>query len=502
MNYQPMSCKGCPHEEICPHYKNMILTVDAGKCGIRPLVKKQYVTISEAEQSLEENFRLAVESDEPGIKLIIAQTGLGKTNTYLHYLKQTEQKFIIAAPTHKLIRELYQKAIAIGVTDILCMPEIPELSSNLKNELMHLYHIGAGKISLNHLREVYLHMKPDDEDYHKLRDYFTVLDKAKNFDGHILMTHERFLYLSQKSVLLENRKVIIDEDILTTAFSTVTVNNSDIKKALSIDYFGSKEKQRMLEILSGDKFQKYPDKAEIFLMENELPDQFDEIETNIFDLLNAKVLVNDGILTTFIKVKPFPANNVIIMSATANPDIYKWLMYVPVHVYHCKQAKYIGRLIQYTNSSYSRKKLTTDDNHEQLISDIKHIIGNNTAITFKCCEESFHTKYHYGAIEGLNILEGKDIAVIGLPNMDKTVYKLYGMLVGADPYQETWKYKKIQYHEYEFYLNTFSDYRLRTIQLWMIESHLEQAVGRARLLRHDCTVTVFARFPVDQAEIE
>ena len=75
------------------------------------------------------------------------------------------------------------------------------------------------------------------------------------------------------------------------------------------------------------------------------------------------------------------------------------------------------------------------------------------------------------------------------------------MLIGADPYQETWKYKKIKYRGYEFYLNTFSDYRLRTIQLWMIASHLEQAVGRARLLRHDCTVTVFARFPIDQAEI-
>ncbi|MBR4319016.1 MAG: hypothetical protein IKP69_03065, partial [Oscillospiraceae bacterium] len=139
MNYQPMSCKGCPYEETCPHYKNMILTVDAGKCGIRPLVKKQYVSVSEAEQSLKENFRQAVESDEPGIKLIIAQTGLGKTNTYLHYLKQTEQKFIIAAPTHKLIRELYRKALAIGVTDILCMPEMPELSPQLKQKSAFLF---------------------------------------------------------------------------------------------------------------------------------------------------------------------------------------------------------------------------------------------------------------------------------------------------------------------------------------------------------------------------
>lgn len=40
------------------------------------------------------------------------------------------------------------------------------------------------------------------------------------------------------------------------------------------------------------------------------------------------------------------------------------------------------------------------------------------------------------------------------------------------------------------------------IQLWMLESLLEQAVGRARLLRYNGTVKVFARFPIDQAIIE
>jgi hypothetical protein len=33
----------------------------------------------------------------------------------------------------------------------------------------------------------------------------------------------------------------------------------------------------------------------------------------------------------------------------------------------------------------------------------------------------------------------------------------------------------------------------------MIESDLEQAVGRARLLRYDCTVNLFSNFPLRQA---
>ena len=479
----------------------MILTVDAGKCGIRQLQKKEYVSVEEAEASLAYHFEAAVELKTEGIKLIIAQTGLGKTNTYLHYLLHAKQRFLIAVPTHKLIREIYEKAQSIGVGNIVCMPEMPELSDELREDISHLYHIGAGQISLKRLRLMFAGMKSDHPDYSRLKDFFHKLDAADSFDGHILMTHERFLYLHEDSPLLKNRTVIIDEDILNTAFSTITVSCDDIKKGLTMDFFGEKEKSRMREILNGDMYQRYHTKAGVYLIEEDLPKQFDEIETNILDLLNAKVLVKYDNAVTFIKAKPFPTYQVIIMSATANPELYRWLMYVPIEVFKCKQARYMGTLRQYTNSSYSRKKLINDQNQEDLIQKVKSIIGEQNVITFQCCENVFHTKYHYGAIEGLNALEGQDIAVIGLPNTDEKVYKLYGMLIGVDPYKESWKYKRIQYNGYEFYLNTFSNYRLRTIQLWMIESHLEQAVGRARLLRHPCNVTVFARFPIDQAEI-
>ena len=79
-------------------------------------------------------------------------------------------------------------------------------------------------------------------------------------------------------------------------------------------------------------------------MEEGIPDQLDEIQTNILDLLNAKVIVKSDDNIIFIKTKYFPTYNVIIMSATVNPDLYKWLMYVPVETYQCKQAQYMGKL--------------------------------------------------------------------------------------------------------------------------------------------------------------
>ena len=42
---------------------------------------------------------------------------------------------------------------------------------------------------------------------------------------------------------------------------------------------------------------------------------------------------------------------------------------------------------------------------------------------------------------------------------------------------------------------------LRELQLWMISSELEQAVGRARLSRYDCPVIVFSNLPLQQATI-
>lgn len=89
-----------------------------------------------------------------------------------------------------------------------------------------------------------------------------------------------------------------------------------------------------------------------------------------------------------------------------------------------------------------------------------------------------------------------------MPNVDELVYKLYGMAAGVNPDNCNMRSMRAEYNGYDFSINSFDNEKLRIIQLWMLESLLEQAVGRARLLRFDCTVKVFARFPIDQALIE
>ena len=48
---------------------------------------------------------------------------------------------------------------------------------------------------------------------------------------------------------------------------------------------------------------------------------------------------------------------------------------------------------------------------------------------------------------------------------------------------------------------TYGNKELRNIQLWSISSSLDQSIGRARLLRNDCTVYLFSNLPLDQAII-
>ena len=46
---------------------------------------------------------------------------------------------------------------------------------------------------------------------------------------------------------------------------------------------------------------------------------------------------------------------------------------------------------------------------------------------------------------------------------------------------------------------TYRDELLRTIQFHLIESELEQAVGRARTLTERCNVRVYSNFPLRRA---
>lgn len=105
------------------------------------------------------------------------------------------------------------------------------------------------------------------------------------------------------------------------------------------------------------------------------------------------------------------------------------------------------------------------------------------------------------ALQGVVEME-EDILVIGTPYHAPFLYKLVAHSIGLDfDEDEEMTMQIVEHNGYRFLFNTFADENLRSVQFWMIESELEQAIGRARLLRHDCTVHLFSNFPLKQSEM-
>ena len=495
---KPELCEKCRYNSSCIHCKNMIDTAKTGRNVIRPLCRKEYYTVEEAEEDLRMKFREAVNSDKMGIHGIRSQTGMGKTETYINELLTTKKKYIIAVPTHKLEAELYERAKRKGVENIICVPKLPGLSFDIEKQYFHNCAVGLGKKNPEMLYDYCNFEDCDKTDKAKLKEYFKKLDEALNYDGHIIMTHERLLYLSQKYFQESEHEVIIDEDILLrTMFKSNDVPNTEIERALKIPCLGRMHK-KMREILSRTGYHKFYRTNESYFdseyME-EVKDALEDFNTDIFDFIYGSCFYNDGEFTHYFKMNRLKVQKAIVMSATMNFDVYRMLTDMDVYEYECKTAGYKGRIRQYTNCTYSRHSLMKEENLEFVKKEVQGYIP----ITFMKYKDEFNTDYYYGAIEGIDCLSGKDIAVIGLPDSPEYVYKLFGMSADISISGEKMRPMLVQYNGYEFYCNTFDNEALRTIHFWVLESNIEQAVGRARLLRNDCDVKVFVRFPVAQA---
>ena len=111
---------------------------------------------------------------------------------------------------------------------------------------------------------------------------------------------------------------------------------------------------------------------------------------------------------------------------------------------------------------------------------------------------------HFGNAIGVNSLEGRSIGIVGTPFKAEEAYKLIACYLGADVNRKEDKRprpRRVTYKKCSFLLTTYQEPLLREIQMYALESEMEQCVGRARMLRKECTVYVCSAFPCEQAEI-
>ena len=96
-------------------------------------------------------------------------------------------------------------------------------------------------------------------------------------------------------------------------------------------------------------------------------------------------------------------------------------------------------------------------------------------------------------------MDGFDLVVLGTPHLPQWTYELWACLLGQSVKafdSRCLNYQPVTRNGYQFNFVTFSDPGLQEIQLHLIESELIQAAGRARTLRNDCAVFIFAGLPI------
>lgn len=95
-------CESCEYCDLCSHADTMLSTAKPTKREVRVLKKEKYVPVETAHQALQNAFYRAIASQDNKIYIINGQTALGKTSTYINYMKNSVKPILIAVPTHEL----------------------------------------------------------------------------------------------------------------------------------------------------------------------------------------------------------------------------------------------------------------------------------------------------------------------------------------------------------------------------------------------------------------
>lgn len=199
----------------------------------------------------------------------------------------------------------------------------------------------------------------------------------------------------------------------------------------------------------------------------------------------------------------------VILSATLDEKVYRlFFKDREIVVYDTPNAKYTGKVIQYTYYSMSRKNMgeliEKTGGREKLIGILKGLAkGEEYGISFKEYDALLGSGLHFGNSSGIDKFKGKNGMIIGTCHLNESSYKLIACYlgIGTDGKEEEIRKRKIQYKGYEFHFMTYGNEALKNIQLYMISSELEQCIGRSRLLRETAVVYVFSNFPCEQAEL-
>ena len=508
-NYSPQSCEGnCRYCTQCDHQANMLLTVKGQHAINRIAPEPSYSTVEKVYAQIAQNFSEAISEPRKGLYLIPAQTAIGKTECYCNYICQhPERKYVIAVPTNKLKHEVAERLSGKGISvmETISLDEVNGIE-DLRRRVEVLYSFGLGRLLKGELRS-YIKRYSDSVNEEIIRAVAVCRQYLKqesrwNEYAVIVTTHAKLLTMSDDRI--KDYEVIIDEDIISTIFKNIrSVSLEAIKKIYDSGYCSQKMQDRLEELLNApeDIYLKFQTEPCFDYVSEDILEAEDTFE-NVNDLVCADTFVKQGDMVRYFCSSRLEKGKYVVLSATLNASIYRqyfkgWY----IKEYIVPMAKYKGRLIQYTNKSMSRQFM--EDHRAEIkrvLNDLR--VEKYQIITFlKYFKDLSDSELHFGNTEGMDLLRGTDILILGSPHCDEFIYRLIGCYLGMEVNEDVLSVRLVEFGGYEFTFMTYKNENLRELQFYFLKKELEQCIGRARLLRYDCTVRLFSNFPCEQAEL-
>lgn len=489
-DYQPTRLENFSVYEEDWIYSNLL---HAGKKS-QVVRVKPYATIPlvEAEQKFENTFNSVLLSEDSNVHVFKVSTGLGKTRRL-----EALDNVLVAVPNHDLKHEIAQRMkVSVKVT-----PNLPsDLPPNVKKTIDCYFSIGA-------IEEANRFITQEAQINQDLADYLKQLRSAYVSGETVLTTHQKALFIDFSNL----DTIIFDEDPISSLFSTGSIPISDLinlrgrlddkadKKMIddhinSLMYSQKNSPLQMTEI----------DLKSLQAIEDEVLVNSYKYKGNVLAFFNSNWCFADPHEPStihFIKQNPLPVDKkVIILSATADEQIYRTLFGDRLRFYDISNVEVMGVIEHDSTFSLSRSSLK-NENH---LAYAKQQVGHLPILTFRNYKHLFANSVelmHYGKLSGFDALAGKDIAIVGTPHKNPVVYLLFAAALGIEfrPQDVKMQVQVIERNGMRFPLQTYAHEGLRTIHLFFLESEQEQAIGRARPIRHSVSIKLLSSVPHPQA---
>lgn len=489
-----------------------------------------------------------VQEADGGIHIVQVPTGLGKTTgiTQMDYTSKRMGQTVVMLPTHDLIQQVsdsFYEEIVNGNQTVMPARSLERPSHLLeaqdKDKYDYLMAVGAYEQAGKFFNKAIKKSGRGDDD--------AVLDYKK---AQVLVRTSHLSLTTHKMGLTQHflwdvmpETVIIDEDPMMTLLNTNSIKISDLEtllsavKSLPNSFYMVQWLEELLDALrvsqqaqresmerddagklKGEKFLGSVNKLEkpnfttshlLKKIEKWIVDGVYVFESPILELFNGGFwtinveTAERGITVassfTLVQKPQFPAgaHKVIVFSATVSKTVWNQL-YPEAKFYEVGTVQNKGTVKQhFINTSKTRLKENKD-----AIKDILKAEDIQNLITFKGTKgyfSEFQTEMHLGNTQGYNSLKGEDIAVAGTFSYPEHILNLIVFAVAGEYPENMFNYK-LNINGFRFSFFTFSNPIHRALHTHIIESELQQAIGRARAIHFDCNVVVLSNFPVKEAD--